>query len=374
MKSATLKEKLMIIFPVLLMTFCRTATLSYVFAFLKGKYAFILVIGIILMTLLCAVPYILKYGQMAILGATVSVFGPCLIVSDFTNYYLITGLSSTFFSMSVLAFLTMMVYFDQKSIVVKEKYWPKSFNMTNYTLSDSSFMELVKDDPFFNSVAFLMGLWIISLGSVVYLHYFLNPVFKLRFSKWVFPCLRITLFLLAYLILIPIIVVWIIINCLFYLLNKCPDILCCCLGCITVIPAIILALNCCLQKCFDITWLGVNMTDSNSVQHIFAPALHLKIELWNSLDIGSIWNSEEEQWKSLIEQVVNILNYQEFEDLNKKAKDETGETLLNYIVTSGKYHLFKVYTLKIYFLFTYNNYIYNKQITECFEFLWRTVQ
>ena len=87
------------------------------------------------------------------------------------------------------------------------------------------------------------------------------------------------------------------------------------------------------------------MTDSNSVQHIFAPALHLKIELWNSLDIGSIWNSEEEQWKSLIEQVLNISNYQEFEDLNRKAKDETGETLLNYIATSGKYHLFKVHIL-----------------------------
>ena len=221
---------------------------------------------------------------MAILGATISVFGPCLIVSDFTNYYLITGLSSTFFSMNSLAFLTMMVYFDEKSIVVKEKYWPKSFNMTNYTLSDSSFMELVKDDPFFNYVAFLMGLWIISIGSVVYLHYFLNPVFKFRFSKWVFPSLRIALFLFAYLILIPIIIVWIILNCNFYLLNKCHmKRVRRCLGCITVIPAIIYALIYCLGHFFDIDitndttlrWLEVNMVDCNSIQKIFAPVLYI---------------------------------------------------------------------------------------------------
>ena len=137
-KDSSWKDKILILLPVFTLTCCRTVTLSLLFAFLKGHYSIIIAISIAIILLICVIPYCKKYGQMAVLGAITSLFGPCIVVNEFSLYFIVTALSSSLIYMSALAGLSLMIYFDnsQDKIILKTE-WPTAFKM-NTTLTNSS--------------------------------------------------------------------------------------------------------------------------------------------------------------------------------------------------------------------------------------------
>ena len=86
------------------------------------------------MLIICVIPYCKKYGQMAVLGAITSLFGPCIVVNEFSMYFPVTAISSSLIYMSALAGLSLMIYFDncQDKIMLKTE-WPTAFKMNNTT-------------------------------------------------------------------------------------------------------------------------------------------------------------------------------------------------------------------------------------------------
>ena len=151
-----------------------------------------------------------------------------------------------------------MIYFDncQDQIMLKTE-WPTAFKMNNTTMTNSS---LDINSPldtysYFISSASLMGLWVISLGAILFLYFYMNPIFKLRVSRFVFPCIRSVLFPLFYLLSLPVNILWIIVNIMFYMYN-CVD------------------LQQILEKFFD---------SCESLQDVFSPIIIVKKKLWHIL-------------------------------------------------------------------------------------------
>ena len=113
---------------------------------------------------------------------------------------------------------------------------------------NETILDLVREHKFFQYLFALLILWIISIGAVIYLSFYLDPIRKLRYSKRVFSCFR----------------------------------------------------------------------------------------------IDPIWKPNESLWMQHIIELLSINEKAKFEELDKKVKDDLGETFLEFSASSGKYHLTKV--------------------------------
>ena len=199
-----MKEKLLVFIPMLFLTMGRTLTFSVLFAFFK-EFGFVLVICFLIMQLLILSWYCNQYGQQAILGGVISLFSPSMIVNDFTYYFLVNGLFSTFGCIVILCIIGYFVKFDMKpmsGLIVKSKTFPVIFegrnNMlyNNRNLSAYPLIELLVNHSLYG---FIIGLFIIllfSIACVVYLHFYIDPIQRLRLSKIVSKCLVLPLMFL----------------------------------------------------------------------------------------------------------------------------------------------------------------------------------
>ena len=153
-------------------TSSRLLTFSFIFTCLRGQ-------GFIVSFILMAIPVILviclyvkkldpQYFQLAILGAAISMSAPCIVMDDFSSYYLIVGLSSTLTCIGAVIILVTLVKFD----VIH----PMDSEMIKLMQSDEMYMYVY--------LILVLVLLLISIGSIVFLHKFLDPVTRLRFSKW----------------------------------------------------------------------------------------------------------------------------------------------------------------------------------------------
>ena len=159
--------------PVFTLTCCRTVTLSLLFAFLKGHYSIIIEISIAIILLICVIPYCKNYGQMAVLGAITSLFGPCIVVNEFSLYFIVTTISSSLIYMSALAGLSLMIYFDNsRDKIMLKTEWPTAFKMittlTNLSSdTNSSYMYVIHqkvsvldtNSYFVSSTSLMGGYW-----------------------------------------------------------------------------------------------------------------------------------------------------------------------------------------------------------------------
>ena len=111
--------------------------------------------------------------------------------------------------MALLILQTFFVRYDYRpmseGIPVTYKFpiiFNRSIGFNNEQLSDYSLIDLVSKHPFFISVITLLVCLILSLGMVILLHHYIDPIYKLKYSKMMSKCLGIILIII---LVIPII-------------------------------------------------------------------------------------------------------------------------------------------------------------------------
>ena len=260
---------------------------------------------------LLVIRYYYQYQQETFLGTILSLFGPCLVVNDFSFYYLINGILSTVGNMCALIFLAILVRYDSTPMSTKEKF-PKAFadmNFDNGNLSNKEFHDLMQNHQFFNSTSILFIFVVLSIGSIILLHYYLDPVKRYRISLWISNLFGLLLMFIS-----------LTVHCVFFMFIIFP--------------------LCLLNKCFSDR---IKFLSYNSVRNQFMQTCDWSMSLKDN-DWLVIWRSEENLWLPKINQLLNIRPEatEKFQYLDQQVKEEMGETLLEFSIRSGKFHLAKV--------------------------------
>ena len=188
-------ETLLMVFPVMFfLTLARTLVLTLLFVYLKG-YAIIIVsiIGI-LPLLVSSIKYFKSLGLRVLLGAIIALFAPCLILHDFSHYYLVVAATSTIAYILSFGFLTSIVVMEypQNCGQTNSSLWLVAANLTDNSIKD---MLSQSDDSFHEAItAHHPRFWLffvtaiallISMGSVFFLNALLDPVKKMKLTRWV---------------------------------------------------------------------------------------------------------------------------------------------------------------------------------------------
>ena len=176
----------------------RILTWSVTFAYLKyWGFVIMSVVG-----LASTLPFFVqwkKYGSsQALLGAIVAMFGPCMVVNDFGRIFLSTGLVNSLFSILSLIGLTCLVRFD-KVIVSHPKVFRTDIFHNKTSLTNITTEEIFQNEhPFFVYVISLLALWIISIGAIVLLHKYLDPIKRFKISKFFSKCLTYAILVIIF--------------------------------------------------------------------------------------------------------------------------------------------------------------------------------
>ena len=193
----------------LTITLCRTLILSLVFSFLH-KFGFILVSIFFVLQILIVLPYCCKFGQNAFLGGIISLFGPAMVVHDFSYYYLIIGMFNSFGFMVIFVLLIYLIRCDNRpfpEVFYSNKTFPEFFKdiqFDNDNLSIYPFFDLLPNHKFFIFSMILFVLLIISTGFILCLHKYLDPIKRYRISLFIS---RIIGFIVLMALSIPLLVV-----------------------------------------------------------------------------------------------------------------------------------------------------------------------
>ena len=119
------------------------------------------------------------------LGTIIGMFGPCLVVNDFNNYFLTNGIINSVNYIIGLIILAFLVHFDM--VILTDPVAFKSSPGNFYSLYSIEFYQL--NLPFMISATLISFLWAISFVSLIFLHQCLDPVKKFQYSKKIFKCL-----------------------------------------------------------------------------------------------------------------------------------------------------------------------------------------
>ena len=175
----------MISMPMFLLTFVRIMTWTLVFTYLK-EWGFLIVAFTILINLALMAHYHRKFGMSSILGSIISLFGPCLVVHDFSAYFLLNGIISSIISMTSLIILTILVKYDYTIFTHPTVFRTPDFTnesvLQNETIADL----FLNQHPFFITTTTILMLWIISFAAIAYLYQCLDPIKRYRQSKLMF--------------------------------------------------------------------------------------------------------------------------------------------------------------------------------------------
>ena len=167
----------MISMPMFLLTFVRIMTWTLVFTYLK-EWGFLIVAFTILINLALMAHYHRKFGMSSILGSIISLFGPCLVVHDFSAYFLLNGIISSIISMTSLIILTILVKYDY-TIFTHPTVFTNESVLQNETIADL----FQNQHPFFIATTTILLLWIISFAAIAFLHLWLDPIKRYQQSK-----------------------------------------------------------------------------------------------------------------------------------------------------------------------------------------------
>ena len=106
------------------------------------------------------------HAWMAILGAVSSLVAPCIIINDFSDFYLRTGLTSTISYGVISIVLPIMVYYDVRSVLPIGSIvgYQEEFKLfINSTLPAFNNEEFIFSHPFYQFVTALIILNLLSI-------------------------------------------------------------------------------------------------------------------------------------------------------------------------------------------------------------------
>ena len=127
------------------------------------------------------------HAWMAILGAVSSLFAPCIIINDFSDFYLRISLTSTISYGIILIVLPILVYYDVRSVLpigsigYQEEF--KLFN--NSTLPMFNNEELIFSHPFYQFITALTILTMLSIIVHIFFHQYIDVMFRLKVSSFI---------------------------------------------------------------------------------------------------------------------------------------------------------------------------------------------
>ena len=191
MKEADWRDSV-IVFPLMLLqSIPRIATLGICFAYLKGNGFFLMLVLISLILVMIYRFYKIDV-QKAFLGAISSLFGPCIILDDFTRFYLFVSMISSSLYMLLLVLLNFLVFF-KIGITDKSTVFEMGRPFQNMTTSSngSSVIKFLQNHPLTNTMWGLLVLWIFSIAAAYVLHLYIDRIYRLIFSNWIHSCFSI---------------------------------------------------------------------------------------------------------------------------------------------------------------------------------------
>ena len=192
MKEADWRD-FVIVFPLMfLQSIPRIATLSIFFAYLKGNGFYLMAVWIFLILVMIYRFYKIDV-QKVFLGAISSLFGPCIVLDDFTRFYLFVCVISSSLYMSLLVSLNCLVFFKIGIIADKNTIFEMGTPWQNMTASNNgtSFDTFFQTHPLANTTWGILILWICSIASAYLLHLYIDRIYRLIFSNWIHSCFNI---------------------------------------------------------------------------------------------------------------------------------------------------------------------------------------
>ena len=127
------------------------------------------------------------HAWMAILGAVSSLVAPCIIINDFSDFYLRISLTSTISYGIISIVLPILVYYDVRSVLpigsigYQEEF--KLFN--NSTLPMFNNEELIFSHPFYQFITALTILTMLSIIILIFFHQYIDVMFRLKVSSFI---------------------------------------------------------------------------------------------------------------------------------------------------------------------------------------------
>ena len=100
-----------------------------------------------------------------------------------------TGLVNSLFSILSLISLTCLVRFEKVIFSHPKAFRSEIFDINSCLINFTTEEIFKKEHPFFIYVTSLLALWIISIGAIVLLHKYLDPIKRFKISKVLFKCL-----------------------------------------------------------------------------------------------------------------------------------------------------------------------------------------
>ena len=180
----------------LLLTFPRIITLGLTFSFLRMD-GFIPVVLLLIFILLSVLPYHKIDGSKLFLGVTSSLFAPCIILDDISNFYLTVSMSSTIFYIILYIFLPIISKYGKYG---GEEQTNKLSNQTSVCLANQTTIQnwinnvqnMFDIDEMESTPLILLGItyFILTLGIIYFMHKYLDPIFRLKMSKLICKCLN----------------------------------------------------------------------------------------------------------------------------------------------------------------------------------------
>ena len=175
-------------------TLPRMLMLSFGFSFLH-RYFWILICIFAVCALIMYIPYY-KYGKRALLGVALSFFGPCIILDDFSYFFLYASIiSSTLYLAMTIALPFVGYHLLNLEYVKPPKLFSNLYDENKYSkvpLGDmlqnmESISSLFSDHPMLYLNMGLVVLWICSIISAFLLHFYIDPIHRLKAStsKWI---------------------------------------------------------------------------------------------------------------------------------------------------------------------------------------------
>ena len=128
------------------------------------------------------------HAWMAILGAVSSLVAPCIIINDFSDFYLRTGLTSTISYGVISIVLPIMVYYDVRSVLPIGSIvgYQEEFKLfINSTLPMFNNEEFIFSHPFYQFVTALIILTMLSILIVSFFHLYIDTMFRLKVSSFI---------------------------------------------------------------------------------------------------------------------------------------------------------------------------------------------
>ena len=151
---------------------------------------FIPVVLLLIFILLSVLPYHKIDGSKLFLGVTSSLFAPCIILDDISNFYLTVSMSSTIFYIILYSFLPIIRKYGKDG---REGQTNKLTNQTDVCLANQTTIQnwindvqnMFDIDEMESTPLILLGItyFILTLGIIYFMHKYLDPIFRLKISK-----------------------------------------------------------------------------------------------------------------------------------------------------------------------------------------------